>query len=180
MRLQKSFALLCLFCLAPTYAQRTAPPRPKASVSAALAKPQYWSAVKLRLFKTPTRETRFTFATSWIPGPDHKGMFRYRLAAIPETRSLNGQLLAGESDTPENTEKFLERVHACDFTMVLYDSDGFLLRRVPILFQRGVNDDAQLISLSWNSSEQMDQEEYVSLLGIEGKGGRWDVTWAGC
>jgi hypothetical protein len=178
----KAFALFCLLWIStcPVFAQQTPAQRLKTDPNVALAKPAYWTQQTIRLFKDSPREVTFTMATSWIPGQDHKGMFRYRITGLAKERSAIAQSKANESDTPENTEKFLERVHGCGFIVVLYDGDGFILRRVPIVLQRAMNDDAQLISLNANWSDQMDREEYRSLLGTVEKPGRWDITWDGC
>ena len=180
MRLQKPLLFLCVLCLHPTYAQQTAAPRAKPNLNATLAKPAIWSRTTIRMFKDSTREVSFVLNTSWIPGPDHKGMFRYKLTGLPERRSAADQLKANEVDTLESTEKFLDRVHTCDITLVLYDSDDFVLRRVSVILQRVVNDDAQVVNLLANSSVQMDQQEYVSLIGTSGKFGRFDINWGGC
>jgi hypothetical protein len=107
-------------------------------------------------------------------------MFRYKLIGIPDKLPLSVQSKTGETDTPEAKEAFLEKVHKCDISMVLYDSDDFVLRRVSVIFQRGMDDNAQLVDLISNSSEQMDQEEYRSFVGVPGKSGRYDLTWGSC
>jgi len=61
----------------------------------------------------------------------------------------------------------------------LYDTDGFSLRRVYVLFQRVVDDQARVIGLSANSSEQMDADEYKKFVGTSVfVTGSWEMAWS--
>src|ERR1035441_5519187 len=49
-----------------------------------LAKPIDWGEQYVRLFTDSNVLMTFKLATSWIPGQDHKGMFRYKIDISPK------------------------------------------------------------------------------------------------
>jgi len=115
----------------------------------------------------------FTLATSWIPGPDHKGSFRFKMMATTQRPpSTEEQEKSPELYGPEATEKLLRRAHDCLIEMELYDTDGFLLRDVAIPFSLGMGGSGKVVALSANNAVQMDAEEYKKFLF-----GSWVVTW---
>lgn len=143
-----------------------------------LAKPVDWSEYSAHLFKDSPVTMTFRLATSWIPGEDHKGMFRYKLNAFPKKPTTVAEAVKDtELDTPEKIESFVKRVNQCEIFLALYDSDGFLLRSVPVSFDRGVNSEGQLQALSANRSTQMDADEYRMFVGSNSTSGSWAVSW---
>jgi hypothetical protein len=178
-RFGSSVALL-LFSSSPIVAQNL-PNRslPQQSTEVQrLGKPVNWGALRMHLFTDTQMTMTFTMATSWIPGPDHQGMFRYRILAEPELPSSKvEQFSHPEMYSIEGIEKFVERVHDCTIFVELLDSDQFKLRSIPVTFQEAVDEGAVLKGLTANSSEQMDANEYRSFLGTESASGSWLVSW---
>jgi hypothetical protein len=68
----------------------------------------------------------------------------------------------------------MKRIEACTLYLRLYDSDGFLLRQIPMPLSIGVDDQGQEGSLEANSSEQMDASDYRQFIN-----GSWAIGW-GC
>ncbi len=145
-----------------------------------LAKPIDWGQQSVRLFTDSNVVMNFNLATSWIPGKDHKGMFRYKVDIYPKTpTTVAERVKESELNTPEDIEKFVLRVRECALFLDLYDMDGFSLRRVFVLPQRLVDDQARVIGLSVNSSEQMDADEYRQFAGPKiVLTGSWAVKWS--
>ena len=104
-------------------------------------------------------------------------MFRYKIRATPGKLTLEQQQKAGEEQSTATDEKFLERVKACSLSLLLYDTDDFLLRTEDITLQRSVNDQDQVVQLDANSSAQMDLDEYKKLLGNDEAAGRYNISW---
>jgi hypothetical protein len=159
-------------------AQRPARSKQAPPDTEALSKPVAWGPENFRLFKDSKTDMVFTLATSWIPGANHKGMFRYRMTAFPVKPPLAEQAADPQANSPEATEALIDRVHACTLSIALYDKDDFLLRNVDTTFVRVTNSDAQVVGLNTNSFEQMDAEEYRKLVGDPSKSGRWELAWA--
>jgi len=102
----------------------------------------------------------FKLTTSWIPGENHKGMFRYRMTAIPEqTFPPDGTV------NLEETALLLRRVQRCSILLNLFDADDFVLRKIVVPFDRGVDEQMRLRSLTANDSGQMDANDYRSFIG---------------
>ncbi|MFZ0303113.1 MAG: hypothetical protein WAL75_10520 [Terracidiphilus sp.] len=144
-----------------------------------LAAPIYWAEIHLRMFKDTVSTADFDLATSWIPGEDHKGMFRFKLFASAKRPELGAKLPGNiDYDDPEQVEKFIKRVHRCTVFLELYDSDGFLLREIPITFASGLDSSGRITELSANSAAQMDADEYRKLIGKTGAtGGSFNISW---
>lgn len=159
--------------------QQPATQFPPATQYDALARPIDWGEKSVRIFKDSNVVLNFKLATSWIPGAHHEGMFRFKLSAIPKFPTKQAQELHEEKlDTPQEIEKFLARVHKCNFGLRLNDSDGFLLRTLTVSFVNVVDDgNAQVIGLMGNSSDQMDADEYRRFVGSDGAKGSWQVSW---
>jgi hypothetical protein len=135
-----------------------------------LAKRVDWGTVRLRLFHDIPTELGFTLATSWIPGEDRKGMFRFRVEARP---AFDRDAVA----TIDATEKLLNRADTCDLYLRLNDTEDFELRTIPLRLEKSVNSSLMLVALSANSSAPMSATEYRSFLGVESASGTWTVTW---
>jgi len=158
-------ALVVLLVVAPSFGQK------QAKHSEPLAKPMDWGTYSSRLFKD-SRKVRFSLATSWIPGENHKGMMRYKMGARPDDPTASDDL------TFEATELLMRRTENCIITLNLFDSDNFLLRQAVVPFGLGVDDQGRVIALHANSSIQMDAQEYRKFAGTPPDGGSWNVSWA--
>lgn len=164
----------------PVVAQH--PPTEQYSLAAqydAMAKATNWGEKSVRIFRDSNLVLNFKLTTSWILGADHQGTFRYKLTVFPKIPTNDAQELHEKKpDTPEDLEKFLARARNCNFGLMLNDSDGFLLRTVPLSFVNVVDvGDAQNIGLMGNSTAQMDADEYLKFLGSDGAKGTWQVSW---
>jgi hypothetical protein len=145
-----------------------------------LSKPINWGQKSVRIFRDSNILLNFKLATSWIPGEDHEGVFRFKLSAFPKIPTAQAQQLNEKNpDTSEELEKFIARAHTCTFGLLLNDADGFLLRSISLSFMN-VSDDgnAQLIGLMDNSSDQMAAAEYQRFVGTDKAKGSWQVTWS--
>jgi hypothetical protein len=159
--------MIVVACLSLSFARKQVAPR---SSTASLAKPMNWGVFTTRIFPDSPRVT-FSLTTSWIPGENHKGMFRYRIAAIPErTAPPDGTI------NVEETAILLKHVHSCLIFLNLYDADDFILRKIAVPFGQGVDEQVRLQSLNANEAEQMDATDYRSFVG----GGSWNISWTGC
>jgi hypothetical protein len=135
----------------------------------ALAKPVDWgTAPPARIFKDTEMKVNISLKTSWIPGEDHKGMFRYRMIAITDTPAIYSD---------QEIETLMNRVHSCSVFLVLQDVDGFQLRELMVPFGYGVDKDARLKSLYANTASQMDADEYRQFVGNSKQSGSWSISW---
>lgn len=152
---------------------------PPATQYEALARPIDWGEKSVRIFRDSNELLNFKLATSWIPGADRQGMFRFKLGASTKIPTQQAQELHEKKlDTPEEIEKFLARAHKCSFGLMLFDSDGFLLRTITVSFVNVVDEgNAQIIGLMGNSSDEMDAHEYLKFVGRDGAKGSWQVSW---
>jgi hypothetical protein len=132
-----------------------------------LAKPIDWGIYKARLFKNVESNMKFTLQTSWIPGENHKGMFRYKMSAIPDMAGLHSD---------DEIEALMKRVNACLIRLNLFDVDEFLLRSLSVSFSFGVDDKAHVRNLFANAASQMDANEYRQFVGGN-KSGSWSISW---
>jgi hypothetical protein len=144
------------------------------SQAESLAAPRNWGSITLQMFPDSDRRVIFTLVTSWIPGENHAGMFRYKVQGTPFELTLAQR--AQDMNIPASTEKLMRRIHACDVELDLYDADGFILRKVPIVFDYGVYG-GQVQSLIANDSSQMDASEYRKLVGTSSNSGSWNIAW---
>jgi hypothetical protein len=152
---------------------------PHKDESTSLAHRVDWDNFDVRMFEDSDRVVTFTLSTSWIPGEKHEGMFRYIMNVIPKRLTLAQRKTADvDHDPPEEVKKLMTRVHECNITLNLYDVDGFVLRKIPVILIQGVDDEANVTSLGANDSAQMDMSEYKSFLGTTNKSGNWTVSWA--
>ena len=142
----------------------------------ALSKPAVWRASEQHLFADSKIVVVFTLATSWIPGEDHKGLFRYKLHAAPR---MSFQDIADnpELSSREGIETFVKRVSDCSITLRLNDRDGFLLRTVPLNFNLEVGEDTKVQALSANDATQMDAAEYKMFAGDGTTSGTYGIGW---
>jgi hypothetical protein len=154
-----------------------APARSSSQISS-LTRPVDWGSYTARMFKDTTATVDFSLRTSWIPGADHKGMFRYNMSVVRTPPTPLERFRGTPADTPDQIEKLMRQVHSCDLTLKLFDVDSFLLRTVPIFFEYGADSDAHIGSLIVNSSTQMDASEYKAFVGTSTQGGSWSMSWA--
>lgn len=178
MKTARLIALLLFLPLPICFSQHSSSSSRTSNSNAALAKPVIWGVGNYRLFKDDEASISVSMATSWTPGEEHKGMFRYRLSIIPAQGTLADQQKHPEWADPEWKEKFISRVAECSFYVELYDVDQFRLRTIPIYPQKGVDTQARLWALNVNSSEQMDADEYRSLVGTDATSGSWSLSWS--
>jgi hypothetical protein len=150
--------------------------RTTAASNEGLSIPQSWSSITLRLFKDSDRQIVLSLATSWIPGDNHQGLFRYKIKGFPV--ELTPEERASEMNIPEANEKFLRRAHACSMELDLYDSDEFILRKVPLPpFNYLLSSDGKIVGLDLNEAVQMDASEYRRLIGTPSQSGSWNLGW---
>jgi hypothetical protein len=135
-----------------------------------LAKKLEWEPFDVRLFHDIDAKLVFNLATSWIPGEDRKGRFRYKI----EVRAgFDKDTVA----TLDSTEKLFNKAKTCDFFLKLLDADEFELRDIPLTFDNNVNSSLMLVGLSANSSVPMTAVEYRSLVGAPNSSGKWSINW---
>lgn len=137
--------------------------------------PHYGGDRSIRLFADDPRAFYFTLSSSWIPGADRKGQFRYILSswvAKPAPEDLTKPAPKGGWES----SAALERFHNCNTTLVLYDNGGFVLRRISVIFSRTVDADSKVTSLDANDSAPMDLTEYRGFLKTDAKTS-WQIAW---
>ena len=117
---------------------------------------------KAPILEDDTHLAVFHLVTSWIPGEQSKGYVRYRVT------------VTGEGVNLKDAPKYIDRLYKCDYTLVFYDGDGFVLRRIPLIFMRGVSESRDVTELLANDISQMSLAEYKMFAGK----GRWQITWA--
>lgn len=153
MKLPVSAIAILLFCATSTIA--FGEKKPKES------DPHDLPCISLPVLESPAPMTEFCLTTSWIPGKDHKGSFRYMLDAF------------GMGLPPEERPAHIERLEKLDFTLNLYDQHDFILRRIPVFFAIGVSPEGLVSNFQLNDAEQMDQSEYKNFVD----GGKFGFTW---
>ena len=104
----------------------------------------------------------FHLVTSWIPGEQKKGYVRYRISVIGSGVGL------------KEAPKYIDRLNKCDYTLILYDSGNFVLRRIPLVFMRGVADSGDVTELNANDLSQMSLAEYKMFV----EKGVWQIGWS--
>jgi len=139
--------------------------------AASLAAKKVWPVESVPVFEDDGRNLRFDLATSWIRSADGKGMLRYQFTATPAPPSDAPQDEASIGSL-DDQQQFLARATACDFTLVLYDSDRFELIEVPLTMKHGVDSEGNWRNLADNHIVRMDAEMYRTFL----RGG-YGVTW---
>jgi hypothetical protein len=170
--------LASLGIIAQTPQPRT-PSNHQSPINELLAKPMDWHEHRARMFENSQVTMIFTLTTSWIPGPDHKGMFRYKMSAAPEVpATLNERAKYPELSGHEGVEQFIRRVNQCLISLVLYDPDGFILRKVPIEFSYGADENAHIVALTANDAVQMDVEEYNKFVWDPKGSGTYTIDWS--
>jgi hypothetical protein len=167
--------LLALFSLLASSSPPQSSRRADAS-NQSLSTPAEWKSTTLRLFKDSDRKIVFSLATSWISGDNHQGLFRYRIKGVPV--DLTPAERALEMNIPEANEKLLIRAHGCSMELDLYDSDGFILRKVLLPpFNYLSSDDGKIVGLNLNEAVQMDATDYRRLIGTPSQSGTWNLSW---
>jgi len=180
-KLMVAIALLAFSVLisAQTPRPHSQPTHQSPSINGLLAKPMDWNERRVRMFEDSQVTMIFTLTTSWIPGPDHKGMFRYKMSAAPDVpTALNERAKYPELAGHEGIEQFIRRVNQCVISLVLYDPDGFILRKIPIEFSFGTDENAHVVALAANDAAQMDIDEYEKLTWDPKGSGTYTINWA--
>ncbi len=140
-----------------------------------LSTPQDWRSFSAHIVPNSKVSMTFRLKTSWIPGPDHKGMLRYQLTGAPDIyATLKNPSEYPEVATPERIESFIKRAGNHQIQMTFYDEDEFVTRKIPIDFMFAVGEDGHITSLIANDSMEMEKEEYKKLL----LGGSWQIIWS--
>lgn len=165
-----AFAGMVLTNVASAQAKGSTNEAQTSSTNDRLAKKLEWGSLDLRLFHDVDAKLVFTLATSWIPGEDRKGRFRYKVDATAGFED-------GTTATLDSAEKVLNRAFGCDLYLRLQDSDDFELRSIPLAFNRTVNSSMMLVGLTSNSSVPMSATEYRSFVGTTRTSGTWTITW---
>jgi len=122
------------------------------------------------------RQAFVTLSTSWVPGPDHKGMFRYKVKITSFQPSLSVQAKTPEPSYGWDFSTLIDKFHSCDYTLRVFDKGEFILRRIPLAFLTDVDDAGKSSAISANDMSSMDLDEYRSFLSAN-KNISWDVTW---
>jgi len=138
-----------------------------------LAIPIKWNATSQRMFKDSEVNMTFNLSTSWIPGPDHKGMLRYKMEVAPQKPPVYKEQPISNLYSPDAIEKLVNRAHNCVISVDFYDADEFILRRIDIPFSFGVDSSAKIVALIANDFTQMDAGDYKKLVDK----GHWAVSW---
>ncbi|HEY3988606.1 MAG TPA: hypothetical protein VGM02_04850 [Acidobacteriaceae bacterium] len=147
--------------------------RTNLSTVATLAAPFDCGTFSPTIDVTVGAKTEFHLETSWIPGKNHKGMFRYKMYVVASDSAVE-HLKNPSFYTPEAIAAQMKRIQGCWESLELYDADGFVLRHIPIAFSLGINDKGLAGSLSSNAAEQMDASEYRQFTG----NGSWSIKWS--
>jgi hypothetical protein len=144
--------------------------RPSVSQNEILAKPMIWDNFHWHPIKDLNGSLVFTFVTSWIPGEDHAGRFRYKITVTP---GIGDNVASVESAKA----RLLKRAEECQLFIVVSDTGGFKLREFPLLLGEGLKSDQVPVSLYENNAVQMDASEYRSLVGDRSDSGIWSISW---
>lgn len=154
---------LLLFCLiaSPIFCQSQKPSNTGANANASLSKTINWPSTKIGPLNPANHLATFSLATSWIPGEQHKGYFRYRISVT-----------SGETPLSESTAYF-KLLNSCQFFIVLLDSQDFKLREIELFFDDVVSESGDIVALSSNNMAQMDLDDYRSLVN----GGGYNFKW---
>lgn len=154
-------SLLCCFCTIPVFSQRRDNPGVKT-----YAVGKSMGTLSLRIQPTSPWKPVFYLTTSWIPGKEHRGYFRYKLPVsltyVPDSNS-----------TAESMKQAFADIQSCFLILELYDDGGFVLQKIPLFFQQTVDDTDTLIGLLANDSSQMDLSDYKQFIGA----GSWNISW---
>jgi hypothetical protein len=144
-----------------TWVPQTEKPAKKAPASQqdGLRDPFYAGVRHIALFKDDTRLFPFALVTSWIPGADKKGVFRYKLHAGWVKQTADQYITAPQYAWDQ--ESTLKRIDTCSFYLMIYDAGGFLLANTPVSFNQAVDDNGKLVALDSNSAFPMSQADYV-------------------
>ena len=118
--------LIVLICLVSTtiFGQT---PRVKSTTNLpSLSEGVDFGTEEIQVLEDDKRPASFSLTTSWIPGEGHKGFVRYRIR------------VTGVGVPLKEAPHYIDRLHACSFTLNLYDKGNFILRRIPLTFSRGI------------------------------------------
>jgi hypothetical protein len=119
----------------------------------------------------------FSLTTSWIPGPSHKGVFRYRLSMTPSKELEAKKVPAKAPPYGWAIADAVARLHECTYSLLALDSGGFILQRSPIIFSTIVGDDGTAVSLAANDYFAMDLAQYKDFLAAKPVQS-WNIEWS--
>jgi hypothetical protein len=186
MKVLASLFLISAMALSGQTAKKQPPP-PKVDYDAimqqateeAYAKASYRGSHLAKLFADDPRNTKFTLTTSWIPGPDAKGMFRYKLKVEVEPPTAEAKNLYNATPPPGGwgVPETLRRIHLCRYTLTLFDDGGFIVQKVPLQLIRTVDDAGIDINLATNETTPMSFTAYKSFMAADASDS-WGVLWA--
>jgi hypothetical protein len=151
------FLTLCAPFIGPAAGQTTKA-KPRSDLSEGISE----GFQQLKVLDDDPHTATFRLSTSWIPGEGHKGYIRFRL------------FVTGDGVNLKEAPAFIERIHACDYTLELDDKGGFVLRRIPLTFVKGVAASGDVTSMLANDIYQMDLAEYKSFIA----GSSWGIPWS--
>jgi len=150
-----------------------------APVHADYSKGVFLGTREIRIFPDDPRKTNFTLITSWIPGAEHKGFFRYQLFVFVMDASASDKILF-DATPPEQgwgIPETIDRLQKCLLFLNTYDDGGFVLQKIPLFFTTRVDDHGVATGLSANDSSQMDLNNYQSFLAAK-PDSSWEIDWS--
>jgi hypothetical protein len=143
------------------------------------AKASYRGSHLIKLFANDPRSTKFSLTTSWILGPDSKGMFRYKLKVEVEPPTAVAKALYNATPPPGGwgIPETLQRIHLCTYTLRIFDDGGFIVQKIPLQLIRSVDDAGIDINLSTNEATPMSFTAYKSFMAADDSDS-WGILWA--
>jgi hypothetical protein len=138
-----------------------------------LAVPVKWNDTSQRMFNDSEVSMKFTLSTSWISGPDNKGMLRYKMSAAPVKPPIDDERSNSDPYSPGGIATIVNRAHGCVISVDFYDADEFILRRIDIPFSFGIDSSARVIALIANDFVEMKANEYQKIV----EKGLWAISW---
>jgi hypothetical protein len=113
---------------------------------------------------------------SWIPGASGGGQFRYKIFADPEIFTSAKELTLTAPGWGWGIPAYVTKLHACSYTLEVFDSEGFGLQRIPLIFSTTVGDDGFGVGISSNDLSPMPLGEYKSFLQATHEDA-WNIKW---
>lgn len=161
------FGLMLLLCL-PAFGQHQPTSDNIETYSAGLSRGTI--AIRTPSPSDSPWRTKFYLVTSWIPGREHKGYFRYQL------RTSLVYAPVGEAVAAQTMPQAFSEFKKCSFFLELYDDGGFVLDKIPLYFQEMVGDTGAVTGMVANDSFQMDLYEYKKFIHAGLRAGP-EATW---
>jgi hypothetical protein len=131
----------------------------------------------VRPFEDDPRQSFFVLTTSWIPGSDKHGHFRYQIeAAVLDANAAEKAIQVIPPRQGWALSDYVIRAHACSYSLTLYDSEHFVLQRIDPIFQIVVDEASHAKSMRSNDLATMDLHTYQEFLKAKAMDS-WDVAW---